>query len=98
MINGLKTRLTKLRQDSHLTQVEAGRLIGVSSSLVSAYETGNRVPPLETIVKYAATFHVTTDYLLGCEAESPLNLDGLSVQDREAIETIISSLKSKGHH
>lgn len=98
MINGLTTRLTELRHKSHLTQVEAGRLIGVSSSLISAYETGYRVPPLETLVRYAATFHVTTDYLLGCETNSPLNLDGLSPKDKEAVETIIRSLKSKGHH
>lgn len=63
MMDGLHMRLTGLHRKLRLTQVEAGRLIGISSSLISAFEIGSRVPPPDTIVEYAARFHVTTDYL-----------------------------------
>lgn len=99
MIDGLEKRLTELRRQRHLTQVEVAKAISVSSSLISAYETGGRAPTLEILVKLAAFYHVTTDYLLGCESKSQLTLDGLSTKDRDAVETIIKSLKTNsGHH
>lgn len=99
MIDGLEKRLTELRHQRNLTQVEVGKAINVSSSLISAYEIGGRTPTLTILVKLARFYHVTTDYLLGCESKSQLSLDGLSPKDKEAVETIIKSLKnSVGHH
>ncbi len=63
MMDGLSMRLTGLHRKPRLTQVETGRLIGISSSLISAFEIGSRVPPPDIIVEYAACFHVTTNYL-----------------------------------
>ena len=94
-----RKRLTELRHQRNLTQVEVGKAINVSSSLISAYEIGGRTPTLTILVKLARFYHVTTDYLLGCESKSQLSLDGLSPKDKEAVETIIKSLKnSVGHH
>ena len=99
MIDGLDKRLIELRHQRHLTQVEVGKANNVSSSLISAYELGGRAPTLAILVRLAKFYHVTTDYLLGCESKSQITLDDLSPKDRDAVETIIKSLKNNsGHH
>lgn len=95
VINGLDTRLKQLRHDRHLTQLQVAKAIPISSALISAYELGSRVPPLDNLVRLAAFYNVTTDFLLGCESKTPVSLDGLSPKDKEAILTIIKSLKEK---
>ena len=65
MIQGLSKKLTLLRQQNKLSQSEVARRIGISSSAVSAYEADQISPSLETLVKLANLFHVSTDYLLG---------------------------------
>lgn len=95
LINGLDTRLKQLRHDRHLTQLQVAQAIPISSALISAYELGSRVPPLDNLVKLASFYNVTTDFLLGCEAKTPVSLDGLAPKDKEAVLTIIKSLKTK---
>lgn len=42
-----------------------GRKLNITSSAYGYYEQGRNEPPLETLVKIAEIFNVTTDYLLG---------------------------------
>lgn len=94
-IDGLDTRLKQLRHDRHLTQLQVANAVHISSALISAYELGSRVPPLDNLIRIAKFYHVTTDFLLGCESKLPVNLDGLAPKDKEAVLTIIKSLKEK---
>lgn len=95
IINGLDTRLKQLRIDRHLTQLQVAKNLNISSALISAYELGSRTPTLENLISLARFYHVTTDFLLGCDTKLPVNLDGLSPKDKEAVLTIIKSLKEK---
>lgn len=95
IINGLDTRLQQLRHDRHLTQLQVAKALHISSALISAYELGSRGPTLENLVSLARFYHVTTDFLLGCETKTPVSLDGLAPKDKEAVLTIIKSLKAK---
>lgn len=38
---------------------------GIEQSLLSKYETGERIPPTETLIKLADLYDVSIDYLLG---------------------------------
>lgn len=58
-------RLRALRQDSDLTQEELSKAIHVERKTLSNYETTYREPPLDTVIKIARYFEVSTDYLLG---------------------------------
>ena len=40
---------------------------GVTNQTISLWETGQREPDFDTLVKIAKYFNVTTDYLLGIE-------------------------------
>lgn len=62
--------LAELREDRGLTQSDIAKMLHLSVSSVSAYETGGRLPNLEILVEYARIFDVTTDYLLGLSADS----------------------------
>lgn len=58
--------LKDLRIENNLIQKELGQKLGISLSSISMYERGERQPDLETLIKIAVFFNVTTDYLLGC--------------------------------
>ena len=60
-------KLKSLREEKGLSQVELSAVFGVDKSTIAKYETGGREPDLETLVKFAKYFKVSTDYLLGLE-------------------------------
>lgn len=95
--NGLDTRLKQLRHDRRLTQLQVAKALSISSALISAYELGSRGPTLENLIALSRFYHVSTDFLLGCEPKTPVNLDGLAPKDKEAVLTIIKSLKVKAN-
>ena len=58
-------RLKKLREQERLSQESLALKLNVSQSTISAYETGERTPDLETFIKIADLFNVSLDYLCG---------------------------------
>lgn len=68
----------ELRLSKNLTQSQLGERMWVKKSVISAYETDARPPSLDMLIKYAKEFNVTTDYLLGLDANKTINVEGLS--------------------
>lgn len=58
-------KLKTLRTKNNLTQVQLAERVGVTKSMISAYETSARLPSFEILIKFAHIFKVSTDYLLG---------------------------------
>lgn len=58
-------RIRSLRKEKGITQSELGEQLGIVKSTVSVYETEVYEPNIETLIKMADYFGVTTDYLLG---------------------------------
>jgi transcriptional regulator with XRE-family HTH domain len=58
-------RLRELRQKRSISQEEVARHIGITRSAYSHYEINNRQPVYETLMKLAAFFDVTLDYIIG---------------------------------
>ncbi len=68
MLNNVFGRnLQVLRVQSGLSQRKLGENLGVCNQTVSFWETGQREPNLDDLVKIASYFSVSTDYLLGLE-------------------------------
>lgn len=88
-------KIKKLRLQAGMTQQQLANQLGITKSVVSYYELQERYPSPEILMKLAATFHVTTDYLLGLESKHMIDVTGLSDEDLSAITTIIESLKLK---
>lgn len=58
-------RIRDLREDSDLTQTKIAQYLGMSQTGYSKYETGENDIPTQVLIKLAAFYHVSTDYLLG---------------------------------
>ena len=85
--------LKQLRLKAGYTQQQLAFRLGVTKSVVSYYELQARYPSPEVLVKIAAVFHVSTDYLLGLEKKETLDITGLSDDDVMALKRLVASLK-----
>lgn len=59
--------LKDLRNMRRITQKEFAEMLGVSQQTVASWEVGRTEPSNEALIKIAAYFKVSTDYLLGNE-------------------------------
>lgn len=61
----MQNNLRKLRKERKLTQLSLQMKTGIEQALISKYETGERIPPTETLVILADFYNVSIDYILG---------------------------------
>ena len=57
-------RISDIRKSNHMTQKELAIACGVSSIAISRYETGKRIPNIETAFKLAKALNCTVDDLI----------------------------------
>ena len=60
-------KIKKLREDYNLSQTQLAKQLGYDQTLIAKWESNDRTPNLECVVKIAKIFNITTDYLLGLE-------------------------------
>lgn len=89
--NNLKT----LRLQNGLTQAQVAQKLGVTKSVISAYETGLRLPSYDILINISKIFKVSTDYLLGLENIRELDLSGLTEEEIQALLNLIKAMKRK---
>lgn len=61
----MKNNLKKLRKEKGLTQIAMQMQTGIEQALISKYESGDRIPPTETLIILADFFETNIDYILG---------------------------------
>ena len=69
MVEYLGTRIQNAREKKGLSASEAAKLIGVSKSTWSLYESDKRTPSVETLKIIAEKLDVSMDYLVGLKKE-----------------------------
>ena len=79
----------EFRLSKNLTQTQLAERMWVKKSIISAYETDARPPSLDMLIKYAKEFNVTTDYLLGLQEHKFINVDSLTDQQINILNSII---------
>lgn len=90
-----KLRMDKKKKDSKYTQEYVANLINVARSTYTAYEAGTKQPPMETVIKIADLFGVTTDYLLGRTDDQLPKLTKKDERDiAKKLESILESMNS----
>ena len=94
MIQGLGERLTEQRLLRRLSQKEVATFLGVSPSIVSNYEHGERTPSVENLMALAGLYRCSTDYLLGIEKDngSFVDVSMLSEKQIALLQEFLSSL------
>lgn len=88
-------KLKELRKAQKLTQRELAERLNVAKSVVSYYESGDRFPSYDVLIKIARTFHVTTDYLLGVERKRMIDVSDLSEENIDVVMGVVNALKKK---
>jgi len=93
MLYSLSENIKKLRIGQGLSQVEFSNKLGVTKQCVSNWENDNVLPSIEMLVKIADLFLVSTDYLLGRESTSVINVSHLTDEQRGHISLLINDFK-----
>lgn len=87
--NTLKT----LRIRDNMTQAQLAQKLGLTKSVISAYETGLRMPSYDVLIHIAKIYNVSTDYLLGVESKQQIDISGLSQEETNALLNLIKAMK-----
>ncbi|MBE5775643.1 MAG: helix-turn-helix transcriptional regulator [Clostridiales bacterium] len=87
-------RLRELRDSKKMTQKQLAERLGLTKSVISAYETSMRYPSYDVLVRIASIFRVSTDYLLGMEQNRTIDVTGLSIENERLIYQLIEALRT----
>lgn len=61
----MKNRLRDLREDNDLSQTQVAKLLHMSQTGYSKYETGENDIPTSVLIALALYYNTSVDYLLG---------------------------------
>ncbi len=98
MIKDLPNKLKALRLKYGYSQKQVANKVDVSSSIISAYETGERTPSAEVLLSLSNIYNCSADYLLGKQNFEPnviLDTTGLSDDQIRALNILIESIKNE---
>ena len=65
VMNMAYDRIRELREDHDLRQVDVAKILKISQTGYSKYETGENDVPTAVLIALADFYHVSIDYLLG---------------------------------
>ena len=88
-------RLKDLRIERKMTQKQLADRLGLATSTISSYESGDRYPTLDTLAALARIYHVSTDYLLGLESRRDIDVTGLSEEEILVVSQMVHILREK---
>lgn len=107
MISLLKDQLIKLRKENKKTQEDIAKLLGITRPAYTAYESGNRQPDYDSLIKLSNFYNCSLDYLLtGVDKGDKVkvaeqgnlyffDMEGLSNEEIEDIKRHIEYVKWK---
>lgn len=70
----ISDKIKELREQAGLSQSQLAKKLDVTRSSVNAWEMGLSTPTTQYIVALAKLFHVSSDYILGIEADQSISL------------------------
>ncbi len=98
MIIGLSDKLKQKRQALGLSRKVVSEIIGISASTLADYENGYIEPSLKNIMKLAALYKCSTDYLLGLEKQAParcIDVSQLSDDQVQALQRLVDTMEGE---
>lgn len=61
----ISKKIKLLREEASLTQAQLAEKLGIATSSISQYESGDRIPSDDVKIKMAKFFDVSLDFLMG---------------------------------
>lgn len=98
MISGMPQKIRELRIKYNYTQKQVGEKVGVSPSVISGYETGERTPSVEVLLALSYLFNCSTDYLLGKNSNTNLpkiSIEGMTQEQIIALNSFLQTMKKE---
>ena len=89
VVKMIADRIKSLREQKNMTQADLAKKLNITRSSVNAWEMGISVPSTTYIVELAQLFHVSTDYLLGLEQNSSIDISELNDTEIKIIYELI---------
>ncbi len=90
-------RLKTLRITRQLTLKQVSELVGVSISMISAYEVEDRHPSYLTLLKLSRLYGVTCDYLISGNTDNEnkrtIDVSGLSEREIANVSELVAIIK-----
>lgn len=97
MIYGLPEKLRELREKYGFSQGDIADRLGVTSSLVSSYERGERTPSLPIILKLSYIYNCSVDYLLGKNNDTDthiyIDVTNILEDQRKALYELVKTME-----
>lgn len=93
MIEDLDLRLKHARNNKRLSQKQVSELLNVHRATVSSYERAGNTPSPEMLMKFAALYGVSVDYLLGIEKQMPFSVEGLTSEQIAALSHVADEFR-----
>ena len=90
-------RVKLLREASKLSQVQLAQKVGVTKQTVSNWENDNILPSVEMLIKVCKYFNVSTDYMLGIDDKTYIEVTGLSLEIVKHIQQLINDIKNQNN-
>ena len=97
MIKNLPENLKTLRAKFGYSQKQVADRLGVSASVVSGYETGERTPSAEILLAISYLYNCSVDFLLGKQESGKgitIRTDGLTDKQIQAIISLVDAIKN----
>ena len=93
MLAFFSIHLKQLRTAKKLTQNQVADYVGVSRSVISAYENDMRYPSYEVLIRLSLLLGVSTDFLLGIEGRRYIDISGLTTEEAAAVFEMVRLFK-----
>lgn len=89
----LGKKLKSLRIAGNYTQLQVADRLGVSKTIISAYENDLRHPSYENLIKLSKLYNVSTDWLLGNTRSTDVNFSELTDEQSQLIVGMIKQFE-----
>lgn len=90
------SKIKELRERAKMTQTDLAQALGVSKSVVSAYENGIRNPSYSVLQELSTVFNVPEAYFLSSgdqEIKITRDISDLTIQQQDIIDAIIRQFR-----
>ncbi len=87
-IVGFGKRMKEIREKQGIKQIRLADMTHIGRSSLASYETERESPTYLNLIKLADALNVSTDYLLGYDADDYLDLSGIDDKQREYIKEL----------
>ena len=87
------SNLKKLRTQMGLSQKILAERLGVTKSMVSYYESQERNPSPDVLIRCSRIFHVSADYLLGLDPKETIDISDLAEEDVALLRVLAERMR-----